>query len=415
MHGGRPCQSHDHIAATAGPGLAVARAPIFHTSDQRYLFPLAKRHIKEVANSAVRRPAHARPKDALLRPYPSHRRRRPGHHLRRAPHTRSQPLPLHKAHRPRGRQYLQAREASPPLAAGARTGDHRRVHHGARAQLSAATLARPRGYVLPSDTIYHPANLNPNTHLECLELTDVSVCALANLSKLHRLGLVRVPNLTDEAVYTLAERCGTLRRVYLSYCVMVSVRAVHVLLQRLPKLECLALSGVPAFRSWGLRKLSRELPPYYNKLGRERSCVYTKDCIEQLRQHLTGLFNGVAWVLYGVHEHGRQSDDEELSISSDLDDECDIEDADTIDNPTTSECAESTPLLGSRFVSVSQHAPPSMGEHTAACGLTALCLHVSSATDEKGGPEKRSSWRAISRAAHKSSDGLRGLVCIFKS
>lgn len=83
---------------------------------------------------------------------------------------------------------------------------------------------------------------------------------LASLSKLRRVGLVRLPNLTDNAVFALSEKHAGLERIHLSYCDSISVGAVHFLLQRLPKLTHLSLTGIPQFRRKDLRQFCR-LPP----------------------------------------------------------------------------------------------------------------------------------------------------------
>ena len=49
-----------------------------------------------------------------------------------------------------------------------------------------------------------------------IRLTDMSVFELSALPKLRRIGLVRVNQLTDEAIYALAERHATLERIHLS-------------------------------------------------------------------------------------------------------------------------------------------------------------------------------------------------------
>lgn len=83
---------------------------------------------------------------------------------------------------------------------------------------------------------------------------------LASLSKLRRVGLVRLPNLTDNAVFALSEKHAGLERIHLSYCDNISVGAIHFLLQRLPKLTHLSLTGIPQFRRKDLRAFCR-LPP----------------------------------------------------------------------------------------------------------------------------------------------------------
>ncbi len=88
----------------------------------------------------------------------------------------------------------------------------------------------------------------------------MSVFELSALPKLRRVGLVRVNNLTDEAIYALAERHATLERIHLSYCDQISVMAIHFLLQKLHKLTHLSLTGVPAFRQPELQAFCRDPP-----------------------------------------------------------------------------------------------------------------------------------------------------------
>jgi len=95
---------------------------------------------------------------------------------------------------------------------------------------------------------------------DCVLLTDMSVFELSALPKLRRVGLVRVNQLTDEAIYALAERHATLERIHLSYCDQISVMAIHFLLLKLHKLTHLSLTGVPAFRQPELQRYCREAP-----------------------------------------------------------------------------------------------------------------------------------------------------------
>lgn len=95
---------------------------------------------------------------------------------------------------------------------------------------------------------------------DCTHLTDMSVFELSALPKLRRVGLVRVNNLTDEAVFSLAERHATLERIHLSYCEQISAMAIHFLLQKLHKLTHLSLTGIPAFRQPELQQFCREPP-----------------------------------------------------------------------------------------------------------------------------------------------------------
>lgn len=94
----------------------------------------------------------------------------------------------------------------------------------------------------------------------CTQLTDLSVSELATLVKLRRIGLVRVVNLTDQAVFALSERQSSLERIHLSYCEQITIPAIHFLLQRLHKLTHLSLTGIPAFRRDELQRFCRTPP-----------------------------------------------------------------------------------------------------------------------------------------------------------
>ena len=96
---------------------------------------------------------------------------------------------------------------------------------------------------------------------DCFRLTDMSVFELCSLQKLRRIGLVRVSNITDEAIYALSDRHATLERVHLSYCDQITVLAIHFLLQKLHKLNHLSLTGVTSFRRPELQKFCRPPPP----------------------------------------------------------------------------------------------------------------------------------------------------------
>lgn len=99
-----------------------------------------------------------------------------------------------------------------------------------------------------------------STCLDCVQLTDMSVFELSTLQKLRRIGLVRVNNLTDQAIHALGERHATLERIHLSYCDQISVMAIHFLLQKLPKLTHLSLTGITAFRRAELQQFCRPPP-----------------------------------------------------------------------------------------------------------------------------------------------------------
>ncbi|THH07183.1 hypothetical protein EW145_g3563 [Phellinidium pouzarii] len=127
----------------------------------------------------------------------------------------------------------------------------------------------------------------------CLLLTDMSVFELSGLPKLRRIGLVRVTNLTDQAIFALADRHSTLERIHLSYCENITVLAVHFLLQRLVKLTHLSLTGVPAFRRQELQQFCRSPPREFNTNQRAAFCVYSGKGVDNLRVFLAGLMADV--------------------------------------------------------------------------------------------------------------------------
>jgi hypothetical protein len=96
---------------------------------------------------------------------------------------------------------------------------------------------------------------------DCTLLTDMAVFELSSLPKLRRVGLVRVNSLTDEAIYALGERHATLERIHLSYCNHITIMSIHFLLQKLPKLTHLSLTGIPSFRRQELQRFCRPPPP----------------------------------------------------------------------------------------------------------------------------------------------------------
>ncbi|KII94895.1 hypothetical protein PLICRDRAFT_47899 [Plicaturopsis crispa FD-325 SS-3] len=127
----------------------------------------------------------------------------------------------------------------------------------------------------------------------CVLLTDMSVFELSSLPKLRRIGLVRVNNLTDEAIYALAERHATLERIHLSYCDQISVMAIHFLVQKLHKLTHLSLTGIPSFRQTELQKFCRPPPSEFNSSQRLAFCVYSGSGVIELRKYLADLFTTI--------------------------------------------------------------------------------------------------------------------------
>ncbi|CAG8628194.1 15844_t:CDS:2, partial [Acaulospora colombiana] len=145
----------------------------------------------------------------------------------------------------------------------------------------------------------------------CISLTDDSVKALAALPKLRRIGLVRVPNLTDDAVRYLTARGSTLERVHLSYCERITVRAIYVLLKRLTKLTHLSLTGVPAFRRSELQQFCRPPPSNFNDTQRAAFCVYSGPGIHHLRKYLEK-------IAHSVQREGQPEEDDGGGVFSSL-------------------------------------------------------------------------------------------------
>jgi F-box and leucine-rich repeat protein GRR1 len=88
----------------------------------------------------------------------------------------------------------------------------------------------------------------------------MSVHELASLPGLRRLHLVRVPKLTDIAVYSLADYGIKLEQLSLSYCDQISLDAVRLLLSKLRDLRYLAAIGIPSLKREGIQQFS-EIPP----------------------------------------------------------------------------------------------------------------------------------------------------------
>lgn len=158
----------------------------------------------------------------------------------------------------------------------------------------------------------------------------MSVFELAGLQKLRRIGLVRVNNLTDQAIYSLAERHSTLERIHLSYCDQITVMAIHFLLQKLLKLTHLSLTGVPAFRRPELQQFCRDPPPVratqrngppnlidhllqdFNNSQRQAFCVYSGKGVSELREFLAELFNTITDEI--AAQSGTEYDDEDEEV-----------------------------------------------------------------------------------------------------
>ena len=118
-------------------------------------------------------------------------------------------------------------------------------------------------------------------------MTDMSVFELAaNVPKLKRVGLVKVINITDEAIHALVERASTLERLHLSYCENLTVPAITYLLNKLPRLTHLSLTGVSSFRTSELQAFCRPAPREFNEHQARAFCVFSGNGISDLRRFL---------------------------------------------------------------------------------------------------------------------------------
>ncbi|EGP87640.1 unnamed protein product [Zymoseptoria tritici ST99CH_1A5] len=130
----------------------------------------------------------------------------------------------------------------------------------------------------------------------CSSLTDHSVMKLAGLPKLKRIGLVKCAGITDRSIYSLAigevkngrkvNGVNVLERVHLSYCTLLTLDGIHVLLNNCPKLTHLSLTGVQAFLRDELLAFCREAPPEFNEHQRDVFCVFSGNGVARLRDFL---------------------------------------------------------------------------------------------------------------------------------
>lgn len=130
----------------------------------------------------------------------------------------------------------------------------------------------------------------------CSNLTDASVTRLAGLPKLKRIGLVKCAGITDRSIYSLAtgeikngrkiNGISVLERVHLSYCTLLTLDGIHVLLNNCPKLTHLSLTGVQAFLREDILAFCREAPAEFNDHQREVFCVFSGTGVTRLRDYL---------------------------------------------------------------------------------------------------------------------------------
>jgi F-box and leucine-rich repeat protein GRR1 len=88
----------------------------------------------------------------------------------------------------------------------------------------------------------------------------MAVFELASLEHIHRLVLVRVPKLTDNAIYFLADHTPSLERLHLSYCDRITLKSLHHLMRSCKRLVHLTATGVPGAKRTGVGRFS-DPPP----------------------------------------------------------------------------------------------------------------------------------------------------------
>lgn len=98
------------------------------------------------------------------------------------------------------------------------------------------------------------------TSAVCSNLGDLAVLELATLPVLRKLSLVQLRNLTDNAVFFLAEHTPTLERLHLSHCDGISLDSIHHAIRKLPDLVHLSATGIPALARPGVERFSERAP-----------------------------------------------------------------------------------------------------------------------------------------------------------
>ncbi|CAK9784481.1 RNI-like protein [Cutaneotrichosporon oleaginosum] len=127
----------------------------------------------------------------------------------------------------------------------------------------------------------------------CALLTDSSVIALASsLPKLRRIGLVKVTNVTDNGILPLGARYNTLERIHLSYCDKITVAAITELLNKLPLLTHLSLTGINCFKVPELQQFCRPAPEDFSIHQRASFCVFSGPGVVALRNYLNAQATG---------------------------------------------------------------------------------------------------------------------------
>ncbi|OCH94311.1 RNI-like protein [Obba rivulosa] len=117
-------------------------------------------------------------------------------------------------------------------------------------------------------------------------LTDLAATELGALPHIRRLVLVGLPRLTDNTLLFLAEHAPELTRLHIAHCPALSLPGLHVALRKLPRLEHLGVSGVPALERAGVARFSEPPPEDYDERAVGIFRVFQGGNIARLRRFL---------------------------------------------------------------------------------------------------------------------------------
>ncbi|KAI0711072.1 hypothetical protein C8T65DRAFT_648069 [Cerioporus squamosus] len=219
---------------------------------------------------------------------------------------------------------------------------------------------------------------------KCSQLTDTAVESICKLGKgLHYLHLGHAQAITDRSINSLVRSCTRLRYIDLANCIQltdmsvfelsslqklrriglvrISVMAIHFLLQKLPKLTHLSLTGIPAFRRAELQQFCRAPPADFNTTQRAAFCVYSGKGVAELREFLAELFASITNELsasndtdyeddYDVEEHEQTHRGPDVEVIDEDEDEDDtasevfVTQPDPVDTHATPRIPERAPI-----------------------------------------------------------------------
>ncbi|KAI0082534.1 RNI-like protein [Panus rudis PR-1116 ss-1] len=117
----------------------------------------------------------------------------------------------------------------------------------------------------------------------CLQLTDLAITELGSLPFLRRLSVISLHNLTDNAIFFLAEHAQNLARVHLSQCPQISLEAFQAMIKKLVKLEHVHACGIPSLKRVGIKRFSKVAPRGYDRRFQGPFRVFEGNAIDELR------------------------------------------------------------------------------------------------------------------------------------